>query len=623
MPRTHSICRPFMVPDIDLYRNRKGSVSMEKRTPGIRTRVLLLTSLVLIIAGTTASSLYIIRSRMHQQVRSTLEMDLGHSVETFQDLEAVRLTALERENALMADEPKLKALMTTNDSRTIADDAVDFWKTSGNDLFALADGDHRVQAVYARGRVNPDLLRRDLQAVISDASKHYLLSDNHLFEYSEQPLYFGSKSNGTLLGYVISGYAIDSDFLSEVGRGAGAEAAFFAGDRVTVSTLPRDKQDALRQTASSLKQNAGSAIAMVGKERYLTVSKDLTGGADTPLRLVVMKSFDSADRAEKEINWLIFWVSLMAMAAGSALMLLLARKVTRPLEMLAAGVRAFGEGDRRHSLPVDGTQEVQYLSRVFAQMRDEIEKTNRALLESERLATIGCMASSVSHDLRHYLAAVYANAEFLASPTLPASERAELYEEIRIAVNGTTDMLDSLLIFSRTGTALKRVPTAISSLVDRAMALVRTHPDAERVMLVQEATKVDTTAAVDIKQVERAIYNLLLNACQSARESAGLREVRVSLSADSNAVSVTICDSGPGVPEEIRESLFDPFVSQGKTKGTGLGLTLAWSVAREHGGDVKLVNSRVGETTFRLTVGRHIPESTRNANPSRSTVLTP
>jgi signal transduction histidine kinase len=598
-------------------------VSIEKHAPGIRTRVLLLTSLVLIIAGTTASSLYIIRSQLRKQVHATLETDLGHSVETFQDLESRRLAALERENALMAALPSLKALMTTNDTRTIADDAVDFWKTSGNDLFALVDGDHRVQAAYAQGAGNAEALKRDLQAVIADPSKHYLLSDGRLFEYSVQPLYFGSRANGTLLGYVISGYAIDSGFLRAVGRGAGAEAAFFAGDAVTVSTLPKEKQYALQEMARSPQQDGHSTIAMVDHERFLTASKDQTGGAGTPLRLVVMKSFDAADRAEKEINWLIFWVSLLAMATGSVLMLLLARMVTRPLELLAAGVRAFGEGDRQHSLPADGTQEVRYLSRVFAQMRDEIEKTNRALLESERLATIGRMASSVSHDLRHYLASVYANAEFLASPALPSSERAELYEEIRLAVNETTDMLDSLLIFSRTGTALHRAPAAMSTLVDRAVALVKKHPDAERVTVLLEEIDADTTAAVDSRQVERAVYNLLLNACQSARQSAGLREVRVSLGADNRTVSVAIFDSGPGVAEGIRESLFDPFVSQGKHKGTGLGLTLAWSVAREHDGDVKLVSSRTGETIFRLTVARHLPESTRNAISPRSTVLTP
>jgi len=205
---------------------------------------------------------------------------------------------------------------------------------------------------------------------------------------------------------------------------------------------------------------------------------------------------------------------------------------------------------------------------------------------------------------------------------LPSSERAELYEEIRLAVNGTTDMLDSLLIFSRTGAALQRLPTSMASLVDRALALVKTHPDADLVTISLTKYDADTTAAVDTKQVERAVYNLLLNACQSARESMGQREVRVALSAEDDTVSVTIVDSGPGVAKGVRDSLFDPFVSEGKQKGTGLGLTLAWSVAREHDGEVKLVSSRAGETIFRLTVARRLSESTGDDKRPRSKVLT-
>jgi signal transduction histidine kinase len=348
----------------------------------------------------------------------------------------------------------------------------------------------------------------------------------------------------------------------------------------------------------------------------------LTGEAGSPLRLVVMKSFDAADRAETEINRLVMWVSILAIAAGSVLMILLARMVTRPLEQLAAGVRAFGEGNSEHSLPAGGTEEVRYLSRVFAKMRDEIEKTHRALLESERLATIGRMASSVSHDLRHYFAAIYANAEFLASPVLPASERAELYEEIRIAIDGTTDMLDSLLIFSRTGSSLHRVFADMTLLVERAIVLVNAHPDARGVKVILEKGNSDTSVEVDTKQVERAVYNLLLNACQSARKRPDPRIVKVSVSTESQSISVSIADNGPGVAEEIRETMFDPFVSQGKQKGTGLGLTLAWSVAREHGGDVKLVSSSDGETIFQLTVARNLIESAENGNLPRSKVLT-
>lgn len=586
--------------------------------PGIRTRVLLLTSLVLIIAATTCSSLFIIRNRLRQRAREILASELQNSVATFQDLEARRLSSLERENALLASLPSLKALMTTSDARTISDGAIDFWKTSGNDLFALADPDGNIMAADAQ-EVASETLKRDLQSRMTNLDRHYLLSGGHMYEYSVRPLYFGSQTTGTLLGYVVSGYAVDSQFLREIGRGAGAEAAFVTGSQIAVTTLPGARQDALRSMISSL-GHSNETIMQTGRERFLAISRDLTPVAGFPLRLVIMKSFDATDRAEREINRMVFLSGLLAMAAGSLLMLLLARMVTRPLELLAAGVRAFGEGNPQYSLPQGGTQEVRYLSRVFAQMRDEIQKTSHALLEAERLATIGRIASSVSHDLRHYLAAVYANAEFLASPLLPSNERAELFEEIRLAVNGTTDMLDTLLIFGRTGAGLQRVPLTMNSLVDRAVTLVRTHPDTEGVVLRTEKSSEDTTAALDAKQIERALYNLLLNACQSARQNVGPREVVASVHGDETIVSVTITDTGPGVAEGIRESLFEAFVSQGKQKGTGLGLTLACSVAREHGGDVKLISSQPGRTVFRLTVSRQMAPGPTN---DRSPQLTP
>jgi nitrogen-specific signal transduction histidine kinase len=90
------------------------------------------------------------------------------------------------------------------------------------------------------------------------------------------------------------------------------------------------------------------------------------------------------------------------------------------------------------------------------------------------------------------------------------------------------------------------------------------------------------------------------------------------------SVSVTITDTGTGVPEEIRGSLFDPFVSKGKQKGTGLGLTLAWSVAHEHEGDVVLVSSRAGETVFRLTVAKQGSERRQHPlSPDRLTLVAP
>jgi signal transduction histidine kinase len=215
------------------------------------------------------------------------------------------------------------------------------------------------------------------------------------------------------------------------------------------------------------------------------------------------------------------------------------------------------------------------------------------------------MASSVSHDLRHYLSAIYANSEFLASDKLPLSERNEILGEIRTAVNGTTEMLESLLIFSRTGKYLTRTQQSMSVLAERAVSLMHAHPDAAGVTFSLQADEATATEAfVDTKQVERAIYNLLLNACQAPRAPGVSPEVSVLVAARGAEVVVEVSDNGEGVPQNIRSTLFEPFVSEGKHKGSGIGLTLTQTVASEHGGNVALISSETGKTVFRFTIAR-------------------
>ena len=305
---------------------------------------------------------------------------------------------------------------------------------------------------------------------------------------------------------------------------------------------------------------------------------------------------------------MVLIAGLLALLSGTMLMIVISRLVTRPLEELSRSVRAFGLGDIEHRVPRYGTQEVRQLSTAFASMRGEIQKANQTVLESERLATIGRMASSVSHDLRHYLAAIFANSEFLASTRFSAKERAEIFGDIRAAVNGTTDMIESLLIFSRTGASIRRQPELMATLLERATALVRAHPDADGVTLTTEyGDPIETAVIVDGKQIERAISNLLLNACQSVRATGVSARVVATLETQERQIIVNVIDNGPGIPEKIRKSLFEPFVSEGKQKGTGLGLTLAHRIAVEHGGKVVLLSSRPGETIFQMKVARELP----------------
>jgi signal transduction histidine kinase len=235
--------------------------------------------------------------------------------------------------------------------------------------------------------------------------------------------------------------------------------------------------------------------------------------------------------------------------------------------------------------------------------RAPLRRAQSHLVDAERMAAIGMMACSISHDMRHSLSAIYANAEFLEGRDRCASERTDLLLEIQEAVLAMTERIDSLLQFGRSGRN-GLVPECIAFVLEKAVAAVKSHPDGRNVSI--SVGKVPPAEAViDARNLESAIYNLLLNACQAAARSTHVPEVKVSVTEVDEQVYVAISDNGPGVPAAVRTTLFDPFVTAGKPNGTGLGLTLARRIAEEHGGNVRLEESNRGKTVFTLSLSQN------------------
>src|SRR5581483_2671470 len=132
-------------------------------------------------------------------------------------------------------------------------------------------------------------------------------------------------------------------------------------------------------------------------------------------------------------------IGIAGVLAGSVLVFLVSTTFTRPLADLVGGVRALEQGNFAYPLNVKGNDEVSTLTVAFHRMRVRLQETQQQLLDAERLATIGRMASMISHDLRHPLTAILAYAEFLCEGNLSESQRKDFFEEIRIAVNRMTD----------------------------------------------------------------------------------------------------------------------------------------------------------------------------------------
>jgi signal transduction histidine kinase len=325
-------------------------------------------------------------------------------------------------------------------------------------------------------------------------------------------------------------------------------------------------------------------------------------------------------QTQERLNRIVLAIGAGAATAGGLLAFWFARRLTSPLEVLAAGVAAVSSGDFQSAMPVSGASEIRALGGAIETMRAKIRETQAKLLGAERLATIGQMASSVSHDLRHYLASVYANAEFLAAADLSAEERSELLAEIQLSVQGTTDLIDSLLLFTQTGRVLHITCESVAYLAERAIHRVSKHPEASGVQIRLDS---DGTAEayVDAKKIERAIYNLVLNGCQAAKQTQPPHWVKVAIHEQPRTLRIEVSDSGPGVSESIRGRLFEPFVSANKENGIGIGLTLAATIAHEHGGAIRLGSG--GATIFLLTLNREVDRSAStevSAGPSEADI---
>jgi signal transduction histidine kinase len=246
---------------------------------------------------------------------------------------------------------------------------------------------------------------------------------------------------------------------------------------------------------------------------------------------------------------------------------------------------------------------------VGLDLRNERQRpAPRQLIEEERMSVIGRMACSISHDMRHSLTAIYANAEFLERHDIRARVRADLLLEIQEAVLAMTERIDSLLQFGSTGRKSPLVRVRVSLVVEKAVAAVKFHPDGRKISITVGKLPA-TEADIDARNLESAIYNLLLNACQAAIRSTHVPEVQVHLTDVDERIYVTISDNGLGIPASVRKTLFDPFVTAGKPNGTGLGLTLARRIAEEHDGSVCLEESNRERTVFTLSLpkNRYLP----------------
>jgi signal transduction histidine kinase len=563
-----------------------------------RLRSQLFVAALLIILGLTGSLLYFIRHTVDAEIQKQVKDGTDESVRAFESVQRQRELQLSRIAAMLADLPTLKALMSTQHAPTIQDGSESFWKLAGSDLFVLAKPNRAVVALHmTKPGWSAQIAERDLKRstdVGEDASWWY--DDGRLYWVFLHPITSGVGPTIQPLGLLAVGYQVDSAVAQQLSIAANNQIALATGDTVIASTLPeRDAAELQRRVRSGAfsSVNTSGEIAL-DTDQYAYSSVLLHGSSPAPVRCYVMMPLVPVNSFIKRLNYSIYVAGGLAVLFGVILFGFVARTITHPLDNLVAGVKALAAGDFTYSITPRGSTELVELSTSFAQMRGQLLALQQQRIETERIAALARAASSISHDLRHYLAAVVANAEFLYEADELKLKKDEIYEEIKTAANQMTDLIDSLRELSYQRSAITPTRTRIDQVIRRAIEAIHSKSEFREKRIVLSSSG-DLEGMFDARKLERVFFNLILNACEAMTETEG--SIIVDAKSTAAGFEIRIHDSGHGIPNGIRDSLFDPFVSSGKPNGTGLGLAIVSKIVQDHSGSVSIEQTSESGTT--------------------------
>lgn len=315
---------------------------------------------------------------------------------------------------------------------------------------------------------------------------------------------------------------------------------------------------------------------------------------------------------------LFLYVGVTAAAILLLIYVLLTRLIVRPVEALtgAASKLAQGKGER---VPVRGAAEVAGLARAFNEMQHqlgderaalkrrleeleqttrELESTQRSLVRSEKMASVGRLAAGIAHEIGNPLSAILGLVELVEAGDLEPEEQREFLRRVTKETERINRIIRDLLDFARAEPVeLDEAPSCdLVEVVEDAVRLVGPQKDLRQVTLERRFAQDCPPVRAEAARLSQVVLNLLLNAADAiGGEGSIVLEVRP----DDDGVSLVVQDSGPGISEDVIEHVFEPFVTTKPTgEGTGLGLAVCHTLVEQYGGTLVAENADEGGARF-------------------------
>jgi len=390
--------------------------------------------------------------------------------------------------------------------------------------------------------------------------------------------------------------AMRATIASHVGEGGALAVAVYGPDGAVTSSAGAPVEVASLRTP----------IRPYGEAALRTTSSSGTRALDVVLPagegavLVRVRTDEDPARTADVVRAIAAYMGVFALALLVFAYMALTRAIVRPIEELARAADRVASGARTLDVPGAGAREIGDLgasvrsmaSRLLADertLRTKIEElttarahlgeTREQLAGSERMASVGRLAAGVAHEIGNPIAAIMGMHDLIEDGELPPEDKADFLRRMRKETERINVVVRDLLDYARPENGPPSGRHAVASpseVVADALALVRPQKEWKGIAVEVDVPS-DLRVALSPQRLTQVLLNLLLNAAAALvdKPAGEPRSVRVHARADGDArVRLEVEDDGPGVPADMRERIFDPFVTT-KDVGAGTGLGLA------------------------------------------------
>lgn len=532
---------------------------------------------------------FFLERSVRQTAAASLQDEVQSNSKTYQALWRARAEQLESLATTLSTIPVMRKASTSPDAE-VAQSLGNTWRKAVGDRaeqsFLLITDPYGQTGTFSRepgpNQFDPRELVQKGMPKFPIPLSGFLVQQSLLYQVVVAPIYGTPAGNrGQLQGTLLIGFVVDGSVARGLKEGTGgSEFIFAARGQIFASSL--DDRATGNVVRSMARSGTGATLISDGSREYVPFSQPLVDFEGKTLgRLIILRSFEGAKSAVAELRRRFVWMWAAAVIMGLLLTYVAVERIVKPVQDLDRAASEVALENYAHRVAVSSDDELGRLAATFNKMIESLQSARADLIRKERIGTIGRLASSIVHDLRNPLAAIYGGSEMLVDTQPTPEQSRRIAENIHRASRRIQELLDDLVRVTR-GKTKRTEPCRVRDLVRASLIPLENAAHGQEVKLLIRITE-ELEVSGDRPRLEGVFFNLAQNAIE-VMPKGGI--VSFYAQAEGGWITVEVADTGPGIAAEIRDQLFQPFITHGKKNGLGLGLALARQTVLDHGGDL-------------------------------------